>query len=100
MSGSGVCTQSVEITAQGNGQKPRVVQHSSGNCGPASNGGGAVDLPAVVTPPGRPEIIETKAQPPYAAPMAPANQRDVILTGANGAKPHAGLVREIPPATR
>lgn len=35
MSGSGVCTQSVQITASGNGGPPRVVSHSTGNCGAA-----------------------------------------------------------------
>jgi hypothetical protein len=35
MSGAGVCSRSVEITSSGNGQKPRVVSHSSGACGTA-----------------------------------------------------------------
>ena len=102
MTGNGVCTQSVEITSQGNGQAPRVVRHSSGNCSAAAGGGGSVNLPTAVTPPGRPEIIETNAQSPrpYAAPTVPTNQPDVIWTGVKGAKPYAGLVREIPPAQR
>lgn len=33
LSGNGVCTQSMQITSQGPGQKPQVVTHSSGNCG-------------------------------------------------------------------
>jgi hypothetical protein len=101
MSGSRICTQSVEITSPGNGQKPQVVQHSSGNCGPPT-GGGSVNLPTAVTPAGRAEIIETNAQAPrpYAAPAAPTNRPDVIWTSAKGANPYAGLVREIPPATR
>lgn len=33
LSSGGVCTQSMQITSQGPGQKPQVVTHSSGNCG-------------------------------------------------------------------
>jgi hypothetical protein len=36
MSGGGVCSRSVEITSTGEGQKPRVVSHSSGHCGPSA----------------------------------------------------------------
>jgi hypothetical protein len=32
-SSSGVCTQSMQVTSNGPGQKPQVVTHSSGNCG-------------------------------------------------------------------
>ena len=103
LSGSGVCTQSVEITSQGNGQPPRVVRHSAGDCGPTAGGGaGSVNLPDTPMPAGRPEIIETSVRParPYLAPSAPANRPDVIYTSATGTKPYAGLVREIPPAQR
>jgi hypothetical protein len=101
MSGTGVCSQSVEITAQGNGPL-RVVRHSSGNCGPAAQSGGAVAVPTFVAPTPRPEIIETKAQPQNLnrIPAQGGSRPDVILTEAKGAKPYAGLVREIPPATR
>jgi len=78
MSGNGVCTQSVEITTQGNGAPPRVVSHSSGNCGTAQGAGGSVNLPA----------------------PAPANGPDVVWTSAHEAKPYAGLVRPIPAAQR
>jgi hypothetical protein len=53
--GQGACMQSLEITSMGNGQAPRVVSHSSGNCGGApslSAPGGAVPaaLPAAPVP--------------------------------------------------
>lgn len=59
MSGNGVCTQSVEITSTGNGA-PKVVRHSSGNCGPAAGGtaGGAVAVPAA--PGSRPDTLWIK----------------------------------------
>ncbi len=79
ISGNSVCTQSVEITSQGNGAPPRVVSHSSGNCGAAPGASGTVNLPT--------------------APV-PTNRPDVVWTSAQGAMPYAGLVRQIPPAQR
>lgn len=79
MSGNGVCSESVEIIAPGNGQKPRIVRHSSGNCAALPGAGGAVSLPAAPAPKDRP---------------------DVVWTSAHGAHPSAGLVREIPAAVR
>ena len=79
ISGNGVCTESVEITSQGNGHKPRVVRHSSGDCGPQAGAGGSVSLPAATPPEARPGMV---------------------WTSAAGAKPYAGLVREIPAASR
>ena len=79
MSGSGVCTQSVEITSRGNGAPPRVVSHSSGNCAAAPGASGSISLPT--------------------AP-APASRPDVVWTSAHGPRPYAGLVREIPAAQR
>ncbi|MGE5270637.1 MAG: hypothetical protein ACM3JG_13300 [Thiohalocapsa sp.] len=105
MSGNGVCTQSVEITATGNGQ-PRVVRHSSGNCGAGAAlpgaGGGTINAPATVPTARSPAMIETRAHPamPRVAPPAPAAHPDVIYTSARGARPYAGLVHEIPPAAR
>lgn len=72
-SGTGVCTQSVEITTPANGGKPRVVSHSSGNCGMAPGSAGAVRTPTMPAPTPRPDIIETNA---------------------HGAPAYAGLVRE------
>src|SRR5579863_5819649 len=74
MSGNGVCTQSVEITSQGNGAAPRVVSHSSGNCAPGSAPAGSVKLPAA---------------------LAPAKRSDLILTNADGPRPYAGMVRQV-----
>lgn len=76
VTGNGVCTRSTEITATGNGP-PRVVTHSSGNCGPeanapASNAGwgapGTVRVPATPAPAKRPDLLWTRnetAQQPY-----------------------------------
>jgi hypothetical protein len=69
-SGNGVCTQSVEITSPANG-KPRVVSHSSGNCGSA---------------PGSTGVIRT---PTFPAPTHPPE-----IPGTHGATPYGGLVRE------
>jgi hypothetical protein len=79
MSGNGVCIQSVEITSQGSGAPPRVVSHSSGDCGTAPGASGSITLP---TTPG------------------PVNRPDVVWTSAQGSRPYSGLVREIPPAQR
>jgi hypothetical protein len=72
-SGNGVCTQSVEITSPANGGKPRVVSHSSGNCGSLPGSAGAVVTPTTSAPMHRPDIIETNVR---------------------GTQPYAGLVRE------
>jgi len=76
MTGNGVCTRSVEITSNGNGP-PKVVSHSSGNCGPAAGG-------------------STGA----AAPPQPAKQPDLVLTKADGAKPYTNMVRHVAAAQR
>jgi hypothetical protein len=72
-SGNGVCSQSVEITSPGNGGKPRVVSHSSGNCGSAPGSTAPIGAPAVPAPTQRPDILET---------------------GVHGNLPYPGLVRE------
>lgn len=79
MSGNGVCTRSVEITSQGDGAPPRVVSHSSGNCGPATGNSGSISLPA--------------------APV-PAKRPDLVLTKAGGANRNAGMVRQVAAAQR
>jgi hypothetical protein len=85
MSGNGVCTQSTRITSTGNGP-PKVESSSSGNCGPgaathtAPAGSGAVRVPV--------------------GPMVPAKQPDLILTQNNGAKPYAGMIRQVAAAPR
>ncbi len=65
-SGNGVCTQSVEITSPANGGQPRVVSHSSGDCGSAPGSAGAIGTPALPAPTHRPDIIETHGTSPYA----------------------------------
>jgi len=40
--GTSVCTRQVQITNLGNGTKPKVVSHSSGNC----SGGSSTDIPS------------------------------------------------------
>ena len=72
-SGNGVCTQSVEITSPADEGKPRVISHSSGNCGSAPGSMGTVGTPTMPAPTQRPEILET---------------------GVHGNTPYPGLVRE------
>jgi hypothetical protein len=64
-SGNGVCTQSVEITSPANGGKPRVVSHSSGNCGSAPGSTGVIKTPTLPGPTHPPDILETHGTPPY-----------------------------------
>jgi hypothetical protein len=69
---SGACMQSVEITAMGDGQPPRVVSQRSGNCGgmpDLSAPGGAVPaaLPAAPVPLQQPQLIRVK----YLVPKTP-----------------------------
>jgi hypothetical protein len=65
-SGNGVCTQSVEITSPANGGKPRVVSHSSGNCGsvPGSGSTGVIRTPTLPAPTHSPDILETHGPAP------------------------------------
>lgn len=101
MSGNGVCSESVEITSQGNGAPPRVVSHRSGNCAGVAGPAGTVNLPNAA-PPGtaaRPVWTSAPATAPYVAPAAPARP-DMVWTAAHGQKPYAGLVKPIPPAER
>jgi hypothetical protein len=93
MSGSGVCTRSVEITTPGNGAPPKVVSHSSGNCGPSGGTTGTVNLPTAAPLFSQPAPIWTSA--PSVVP-APATRPDVVWTSAHGARPYAGLVEPIP----
>jgi hypothetical protein len=72
-SGNGVCTQSVEITSPANGGQPRVVSHSSGNCGSAPRSTGVIETPTIPPPTHQPRILETST---------------------HGRQPYAGLVRE------
>jgi hypothetical protein len=76
MSGSGFCTRSVEITSQGNGA-PKVVSHSTGNCGPATGGSaGASTLPSAPRPTKQPDLVLTKAN------GAPGNMVRQVAAGS------------------
>jgi hypothetical protein len=72
-SGSGVCSQSVEITSPANGGTPRVVSQRSENCGSVPGSTGPIGAPSVPAPTQRPDILET---------------------GVHGNTPSPGLVRE------
>jgi hypothetical protein len=74
ISGNGVCTRTVRITASGNDAQPRVVSDSSGNCGAAPGATVPAVEPALPAPQHRPRTILVKA------PIA---------------QPDAGLVREV-----
>jgi hypothetical protein len=69
MSSNGVCTRSMQITSTGSGAPPKVVSHSSGNCGSESGAApgdnAPVNLP-VARPPAinGPDLIQTKAKEP------------------------------------
>lgn len=67
-SGNGVCSRSVEITSLGNGSAPKVVTHSSGDCGALSGGGTMTRQPAVTRLAPQPPLVETRnpAPPPSA----------------------------------
>ncbi|MBV9509201.1 MAG: hypothetical protein JO303_02830 [Caulobacteraceae bacterium] len=59
LSGSGVCTRSVEYTSAGDGKAPRIVSHVSGDCGPAAAPTAA--QPAAVQPAAGPQAGMVKA---------------------------------------
>jgi hypothetical protein len=80
MSSNGACTRSTEITSTGNGA-PRVVTHSSGNCGPGSNTGTNAGWSS-------PGVIRAPVTP------APRNQPDVLWTKNDAAPPYAGMIRQ------
>lgn len=92
-SGNGVCEQSIQVTRSGNGP-PQVVRHSSGNCGPGRGAGATIGLPNVQPAPRAPHAIMTRAHP------SPTRRPDVVLTRAEGAKPYARMVKEIPASER
>jgi hypothetical protein len=74
--GNNVCTQSMTVTSQGNGQPPKVVTHSSGDCSAAGGAApGSIGLPTAPAPAYGPRMTEASAP---------------------GAQPYAGLVRPIP----
>lgn len=101
MSGNGVCSQSVEITSQGNGGAPKIVRHSSGNCAVTPDTGataGSVNLPTDAPSVAQPSPVWISAPQAAPIPTQTAPHPDILWTSAHGAKPYAGLVTEIPPA--
>lgn len=64
MAGPGVCMRSVQVTFAGNGQPPRVVSQSSGDCAPVRNEAEPTALPNEPAPKRVPNVIEVKAIPP------------------------------------
>jgi hypothetical protein len=71
LTGNGVCTRSVEITRR-NGQAPKVVTHTSGNCDAAPDAGVSTRQPAA----------------------APSTRVPMIETRNTTHAPYAGLIRE------
>ena len=76
--GSGFCARSVQITFPGDGQKPRIIAHTSGNCGASAS------APAPAVFPGMPE----------AAPGLKTMEVRDTAPGSS-AKPYQGLVRQL-----
>jgi hypothetical protein len=67
MSAPHVCFRSVQITIAGNGQAPRVVSHTSGDCGRVRGNAAPVMLPNAPAPKPAPDIVQVKAGKPYPA---------------------------------
>jgi hypothetical protein len=67
LSGPGVCAHSVQISFMGNGQSPRVVSHTSGDCGPVHDKAAPVMLPNAPAAKPAPDIVQAKASKPYPA---------------------------------
>jgi hypothetical protein len=97
LSGNAVCVQSTQITSAGNGAAPKVVSHSSGNCGPESSsrfGGatGSANLPTSPVPAQRPDTLWIKSPAPTVP--APAKRPDTLWVKSNGANPYTGVVEQ------
>lgn len=62
LSGSGLCSRSIEVISDGRGDKPRIISHTSGDCGaPAPSGQTAIDrAPA----PAKPSVIAARYDVP------------------------------------
>jgi hypothetical protein len=64
VSGPGVCARSVQITFTGNGQAPRVVSRTVGDCGPVQGHATPATLPNAPAPKRTPALIEAEARSP------------------------------------
>jgi hypothetical protein len=67
LAGPGVCSRSVQITFEGNGQAPRIVSRTSGDCGVAHGKPAPVMLPNAPARKPAPDIVQAKAAKPYLA---------------------------------
>jgi hypothetical protein len=67
LAGPGVCSRSIQITFEGNGQAPRIVSRTSGDCGVAHGKPAPVMLPNAPAPKPAPDIVQAKAAKPYLA---------------------------------
>lgn len=63
MSGNGVCVKSMQVTSNGNGE-PKVVSHTSGNCGPQSNTAAPAHAKTTSTPSSPLQTISFKPEAP------------------------------------
>ncbi len=67
-SGAGTCTRSMQITYQGNGQKPQVLSRTAGDCGASRGATMPAELPAPsVVPSHRLATVQAKNNVPAAA---------------------------------
>ena len=73
LSGLGVCIASVRITYPGNGQTPRVVSRTSGDCSPAHRQTSPAVLPNVPVPDHGARVIQAKAADPYPSLVHPVS---------------------------
>jgi len=81
LSSNGACARSAEITSTGNGAPPRVVTHSSGNCGPEPNTGTNTGWSS-------PGIVRVPVMPP------PRNRPDALWTKNETTQPYAGIIQQ------
>lgn len=79
LSPSGVCSQSMQITSNGPGQKPQIVTHSSGNCGAMGVGG--------------PTSVAAPDESPATAPVQP--QAHSYQANAAASPAYRGMLRPV-----
>ncbi|MBW4023668.1 MAG: hypothetical protein HIU92_11120 [Proteobacteria bacterium] len=89
--GHGVCTQSLQITAMGAGQAPRVVRSRAGDCGGMPSMNGPADLGVGVAPPERtvPAALPSAPIPSHQPQLIPARYL-MPRTGTAGPAIHSG----------
>jgi hypothetical protein len=73
VSGGGVCSRSIEITSSGEGQKPHVVRHTSGNCETsAAPTMSRSQIPAPAATPEAGRLVRTSFHPTASRPSGDA----------------------------